>query len=429
MLVDVVVRTDCPVADAASPPSSCTLTRFRQNLRKKSVTDYQFYSTTTLAPPASYSAPADFANRCLLENPMSRPDDCLEVSYYGNSLRGNLDRDVVDGPVYTADPVILTCGDPEFRSTVSVVGGVDGKAYLPADSARARGGVCPPGSPVLGDSLADTNAPLVAMPYSGDYLAKALDEIKNLTTPGDYEFTESELAGTPLKIVLSRNVYDPLNPDSKPGDNRIALRAGGKDLTPLYSGSWEKTVLVVRGDVEIEGEYSGVLGVYATGSITITSNLTYAAGASTDSSNMSDLIALVAANDIRISQGLEPGGQRDVYAVLVAVTGGVYTEGWNTARSWAGSPTPPRLRFFGSMASRYQGVFGGYNKGTGELVSGYIKDFRFDPRVMDKTVANTPSFLAPSGDTSGWVRVGFTDAVPCPSSSSDTFLRAYCGLG
>jgi len=70
----------------------------------------------------------------------------------------------------------------------------------------------------------------------------------------------------------------------------------------------------------------------------------------------------------------------------------------------------PNLTFFGSIAARYQGVFGGFDPEEGYLTSGFRKDFTFDFRPLRDPDLTPPFLLSPVGTP--WQRLDVTELPP-----------------
>jgi hypothetical protein len=197
----------------------------------------------------------------------------------------------------------------------------------------------------------------------------------------------------------------------------------GTDQDGLQPLDQAKNSIVVYGDVTISGDVVGSLSVYVTGKIYIDADLTYHSGPTT--ANPTDLTVLVANGGVII---LPPGApeDREVDALLLSLQQGVYVQGWDTdPGSWVGQ-TPPTLHLFGAMASKFQGVFGGYDAATGELVNGFRKDFTFDSRLSNNS-SFTPAFTV-SGTSDAWTRVDMSEVAPCPLTSADATIQAICSI-
>jgi hypothetical protein len=319
-----------------------------------------------------------------------RSSSCLDVAFVGAPTTGT---DVIDGPVYTADDRVVVCGNPSFAANpdstkpqVTVAGaGYGGQAWASANDVTA-GSQCPDTiPPLLSSQRVDAN--VLAMPSGATSAQQAADI-------ADPQYVIDQDAAINLAVTGS---------GASASTSLVVTTAAGTQVLPLPSPG----VVVVNGDAAVSGTLAGRLTVFAAGDISIPADLTYASGGT--SANTRDVLALVAGRSISIEQSA-PYPDRSVNAVLVALSGSVYASGWS--ESLTGSPAwdaavasagrAPQLRLFGTIASKYQGVFSGFDPETGEVLSGYAKSFRFDPRPSSGVA--TPAYVV-SPAASSWLRL------------------------
>jgi hypothetical protein len=414
-VVQVTTRTRCASADAAS----CTYTRFQQRLRKRQLFDFMFFTEFSQVAPDQYDgsfAPLTASQAqasCGDKYASARGPDCVEIAYQGQGV----DRDVIDGPLYTRDEHITVCGNPEFRSPVYVARAGNGTGVV---NATARNDTCL-GAPVwsagLPQSANDLQLPDNRTGQAG-FLALA---------PAAYHFTGT--AAKPLVLSLSY--------DAGTGGQTLTVSGGGQLGTqqlPLP----DTGVVVVCGpgsslttctpgaDVNVSGVLRGKLSVYSSGDITVPADLTYQARAEQNVPcgrvTGQDILGLTADGSVHITQTLN-GSRRRVDAVLLALKGSVVVPGWATAQAtpaWSG----PQLCLFGAVASKYQGVFGGYDSATGALISGYHKDFSFDSRLQTDQL-QPPYLLSPVASL--WERLDASEVASC--SGADLTSGSGSGSG
>ena len=152
-------------------------------------------------------------------------------------------------------------------------------------------------------------------------------------------------------------------------------------------------VVFVNGDVEISGAYSQALSVYATGSITITNNITYASPSYSVSFNgegpapvavkdYNNMLGLAAGNNIYLKCN-KTGTECDplnIVGILNARNGSVINKDWKTS-SVIGDP--PKLTIYGSIIAKEQPVVSSYTSTSNyQIVNGWTKNYTYDARLQ-----------------------------------------------
>lgn len=285
---------------------------------------------------------------------------------------GPATQDVVNGPIHTNGPNIWTCGDPIFKGTVEAAG--------PKVSKPQWAFGCYGTQPTFNGTPATVaNAPQIALPTGTQF-----SQLQAIAGP-QYSFTgTTTITASPNGLTINGAAYP-------------------------YPASG---VVYVSGQANVSGVVKGGLTIAATGDIVITNNLTYScagvgviiggAGSScTGASGASpDVTGLITESNIQIAYS--PSGLT-VDAALMAINGTIYTQGWNTNMV---PPTgAPVLTFNGAMVSNFRSVIGAWYGNTGQLASGYQKDFAYDTRLLR---LQPPWFINPLAGA--WSRISLSSS-------------------
>lgn len=403
LVVDSTARTRCMGSE-----SRCLYSRFQQRLRKAEIFDFLFFQQYSTLDPNLYASPLrtwavdNCAERYAYRtNPVTssppRDSSCVNVAYNGES---SARYDIIGGPVYTADDWIVVCGDPQFASSVSVAG----NGYPPPAGTNVWASSrdlnvadrCPITSPSLIPPGQQTvQAPLLQLPDP-----TSAGEAANVASP-DYVF-DAASSSVPVALTLVTTGTGPAS------STTVEVSGSTNDPAAPLPLPDNPGVIVVRGNVDISGTLSGALSVFAAGDISIVGDLRYEGGGTRE--NTRDVLGLTASGSVKITQDAVPV-DREVHAVILATSGSVFVPGWDLSReAEAGWGNAPTLTFFGAMASLYQGVFAGYRADSGEVVSGFRKDFSYDDR-MSTRVLSPPYLLSLTSQT--WQRL---PAVEVPAN-------------
>lgn len=153
------------------------------------------------------------------------------------------------------------------------------------------------------------------------------------------------------------------------------------DITPYSSRN---------GDAFVEGTLKGQVTVATDNDIVITGDLTYANAGGTD------VLGLVAQNNVSLYHPVDGRGQEmladgqmkdvQVWGALLSVQHSI-----NVQNHAYGSPRGD-FTVHGSIIQRWRGAVGTFNSGTGRTMTGYRKDWHWDPRLR---YAKPPRYLDP----------------------------------
>jgi len=462
VVVEVTLRTRC-----AGDPDRCIYTRFQQRLRRTQFFEFALaQELATLAPEALFPAGSfdagavnrdaflkyrsacgnrrglvragvvlDLAvllGRTFSESGSFVPDGtdltvegCVDMAYQSDAATTS--TDVLRGPVYTADDFITVCGSPDLSSVF-----VSGRGWDNGNPTRDayRGS---PSSSCSGSSLSakqETRVPMLLQPPPLDVLADA-------EAADGAEVLEKVNPNSPVVAVFAEDVVTFTNAVLRSGADCRVRGVGGVEC-PV-----DGEVLVVRNpspslgsdyasvDLHVSGDVDGKVSLVVDGSVAIVDDLVYdpAANLAALRSNSSDVLTLTATERIEIWQSCASDASprydnctddhedRTVHGVLTSGLGYIGVPDWQYNTD-AGR-TQKTLTFFGSIASRYQGVYGAYVEAgvtDRRLVSGFYKDFAHDDlsRIVnsgdptrDSVEEQLPFFV--ETETAVWTRVDVTE--------------------
>ena len=162
------------------------------------------------------------------------------------------------------------------------------------------------------------------------------------------------------------------------------LETGNVEVSML--GRSEKQVLLadnltvfVDGDVILKG---GILKGKATlgcsGDIKIEDSVVY-------KDKSSDVLGLVARNDIVLDTDYNTQRDIEINAVLMALNGSFYVNEY-----YLGIPRG-NLKIFGGLIQYSRGPLGTFNSSTGQAVSGYLKNYEYDKKLLNTPPPNYPT--------------------------------------
>lgn len=451
--VTATVRVRC-----AGSETRCVYASFQQRLRSAQFFDFMLsHELTALAPEAlfasgsleSVDAAAYAAYKAACSErasvradvsfpPLSRtvgvtthtdgtyvPSDsvnvggCVDIAYQSDSANG----DTLQGPIYTTDDYITVCDSPTLGDVFISGPGFYGEVYRPSLS-------CGPATPPPGATWV-VNQPYLVQPTSEKVLNDALAGVSDVL-----EFMKADPA-VPVEIRFT------------PGEVAVSGVDGGPTLAE-YAGK----VIVIRApasnwgsvDVLVSGTVAGVVSVVVDGSVAIDDDLVYA-GAVTEgcvapngsqhdgaclaglAGEDADVLSLTATERIEIWQECQnPGDQsctngssanRFVHGVFTSPQGYIGVPDWQeNIDTTAATAARGTLYVYGSVASRFQGVYGSYGPAIGgvrSLLSGFNKGFTHDDRLTrftrgENTLAALPPYIVKSR-IPVWVRLDVSEVA------------------
>ncbi len=357
-------------------------------LRRHTFLDYVYFTNYETRDPAWYT-PADYAawasaNCGYWRNgrgsaTYSGSSGCVELNFIA--------QDSIVGPFHTNDS-ILTCGTPTFGG-----GGATRIELNPPSPGWRANGSCA-GSPTFSGQLITADNVLPMPPTNlallGDVLpAYVFTGSKNITL-GATTFNITDVA---TGITTSNVAY--------PSNGLIYVKNGACGVgysadTPLAQPSGCANVFV-HGTAGTSVTIASQKDVIADGDIRYTNDA---------------LIGLVANEFVRVQHVITPASTSTCTANAAPILSDIRIEAaiLSLAHSFAvdsytcGSPLGT-LHVFGSIAQNYRGAVGTFSGGT--LNSGYVKDYRYDPRLAYRS---PPHFLDPV--SASWRLLNEHEQVP-----------------
>jgi Tfp pilus assembly protein PilX len=184
--------------------------------------------------------------------------------------------------------------------------------------------------------------------------------------------------------------------------------AGNRSIScQINNGAWvtgvaypANGVIYVQGTAQVEGKIKGQVTVGCNGDIRIMDNIVYNTDPRTDPTS-TDLLGLVSdANVVMMNTTANKDvADETVMAAIMALNTSWTVESYNS-----GSPRG-KLIVYGGIIQKKRGPVGTFNSGSGVIVTGYEKNYSYDPRLMD----NPP----PAFPTTGQVeKVAWTEIDP-----------------
>lgn len=337
-------------------------------LRRQNLIDFIWFTDFETLDPAAYSSSSDvtWATQNCATYRNLRHDDCEEIAFITN--------DYLQGPVHTNDSVRV-CGNPTFgrdtRDAIEIVG-------QPPYTSKG----CTDSKTVKGTGL--KNAQPLAMPSSNAELA-------NIATP-NYRFTgktEIELNGTTMSVKNTARTGGSWVTMNMPANGVIYVANTACSVGYVRSQTYAKQPTGC-GDVWISGSYSRDLTIGADNDVVIDDNLVRAKGAD------GSLLGLIANNFVRIYHPVDSkaspcanatGSVKDltVEAAILALQHSFIADNWFCGRLGT-------LKVYGAIAQKYRGTVGTTNTATGQVSTGYLKNYEYNNRLRYR---EPPYFLDP----------------------------------
>ena len=180
------------------------------------------------------------------------------------------------------------------------------------------------------------------------------------------------------------------------GDTAVALLADGTMRVTNTGGGIRNQVMplppngvlyVEGGSVTLQGTLKGQLTIGTSGDVRVVNSVTYASDPRVNPQSK-DLLGIVAGQNVTVARGAPNNVTID--ASIMALNRSFGVEGW-----WE---RPPRgtLSVYGGIVQANRGVVGSFNGSNGTKLSGFTKDYRYDPRLRSMS----PPFFPTTGDYS-----------------------------
>ena len=263
--------------------------------------------------------------------------------------------DQLSGPVHTNSHFHIS-GDPAFTDVVSCVD--DAISYM-------HGG--PPNDNPSFAKGVKFGAPEIEMP------SKALD-LRTAAVQDGYHFTGATTIALNADGTMNvTNSHDNLLNQNMPlPDNGAIFVTGAQAGDNLW----------------ISGTLNGQLTVGTNRDLIITDDITYNTDPVTNPDS-TDILGLIAEKDVIISQNAP--SNLTIQASILALDDSFYVE------NWAGLPPKGKLNIYGGLIQDARGPIGLFNPATNTIISGYSKNYVYDPRLRNIP----PPFFPTTGDYVG----------------------------
>ncbi len=164
------------------------------------------------------------------------------------------------------------------------------------------------------------------------------------------------------------------------GNTTITLRSDGTMLVTNPAMGWVNrsqslplngAIFVNGGNVTVSGTLDGQLSIGASHDIIVSGNLRYADDPRVNAQS-NDILGLVAERNVVIARTAP--ADVELQASIMALNSSFTVEQW-----WQGPPKGT-LSVYGGMIQKSRGPVGTFSSSTGQKVSGYSKDYRYDSR-------------------------------------------------
>jgi len=362
-----------------------------------------------------------------------------EYAYFSNHEGDNIwfyDGDTIDGRLHTNGQLRID-GSPTFKGLVTSATepiiwggghqhleifepygyrlGVD--EYIPLPQNRdisgmdnpqslqsiAMGGWTSPGSGVYvpHDGIGNRTG--------GIYVDGNLDAL-SLTTESGLSVMKFNQGGidTTITSLPTGSVYDGTTITS----DKTVIQEGTDD--PIYYNGFTNGLLYVNGEIEsleaIEtspgnGGHQGKLTIAATGDITITNDVKYNSIIENEDIDIhddddedlpliTDSLGLISENDIVLNT-INSITDLEIHAILMALGDSIRNQDYNLSNYYKDTG---ELTIFGGLIQVQRGPVGTFNSWTGEIETGYDKDYNFDDRMTDPNLDAIPPYFPTTGN-------------------------------
>jgi len=279
-----------------------------------------------------------------------------QLFWWGSRPIWFITGDLLHGPFHTNDRLNIS-GDPIFDGPVSSV----------SPTINYYNGGPPNDNPVFEESLSLGVSP-IPMPSTADMI--------------DSLSVQAEASGG---LRLSGNSIVMLLPDGTMNVTNEAMEWENENMPIPSNGA----LFVSDGYVDVSGTLNGQLTIGTNRSIYIVGNLIYHDHPSVNPSS-TDIMGLVAQNNVYVDQYAPFDISIDAYIVALNTSFGVE----NYASGLKGV-----ISLYGGITQYRRGPVGTFNSNTGERVSGYSKNYNYDPRLSGMA----PPYFPPARSAEGWI--------------------------
>ncbi len=235
-------------------------------------------------------------------------------------------------------------------------------------------------------------------------------------------FLGSASVRLPQQTDMLQSIIDMSNAGGlhlKGGNASIKMNAGGdltiqakNDKSGLYTTPTtipipsNKVIYAEGGDVSLQGNLNGILTIGTDKNIWIDSNIKYHDKTGVDYTG-SDMLGLVALNNITVSKSARGNSGLEIDAYLVAINGSFQVDHFNDYN------INGDLVQFGGLCNFMDGPTGMFNPLTNKIVSGYNQICQYDARFGDVFTSTLPVGFPPARDSNNRIayrKVSFSES-------------------
>ena len=360
----------------------CVTASFQQRLRKPQFYDYMQLNTNMIIDP----------NDALLGGTYSS-DNCENLSFatYSTKCKDLIPAyrwsDTYTGPVYLGDSKLLIC--PSIGSSIPTptrslpyfssveITGNGGSSWTSANDYRGDTGCASESS--VASSIPVTRVSALNFPTTTD-IANSISSAGSNAYQINAPSGNVSLNLTPAGV----NWTSSTGSGSVPGNSVIRVNGGATTNLNSNCKSYSSLTIITDGDIVIDCD------------ITLNDQAT------------SSLALISVSGSVVIKQVANDTDTRVINAVLISINKSVYVDSWNS-RMYVYGGNEPKLSITGTIAGRFQGVFGSYDSLSGTLSGGYKKDFKWDVRFRDPDLARNLFPWLPRPITTDWRRLDLTE--------------------
>jgi hypothetical protein len=262
--------------------------------------------------------------------------------------------DTVWGPMHT-NKTLKTKGKPVFYGKVTAFLGISPEPWKPASKAEFLGGW------EIGME--------VDMPTDMTPLLNAAN------------------AGNGAAPMNTKSLYDKeVEFDFQADGSVIRTVDGGPPDTTTVANIAPTGAIYGTDDIRVKGTFNGQLTIYTDKEIWIDDDIVYADNPLSNP-NSDDILGLVAKNFINITDNAaNNSGDVNIQATILAIDGSYQAENYNTR------PPGNTIQLTGSVAQYHRGPVGTFN-GSGTLMSGFYKNYRYDGRLNTIAAPHFPTIV------------------------------------
>lgn len=260
--------------------------------------------------------------------------------------------DTLSGPVHSNDHFHIS-GSPVFTDIVSQTD--NAITYMHGGPPQDTPSFVP-GSPIFGTTPID-------MP------SKALDLRTAAVQNGLH------LTGPTTVSLQSNGTMNVTNAHNNWVNENMALPANG-------------AVFVTGGDLSVSGILQGRVSMGTNRNIIITDNITYNTNPQINPAS-TDMLGLISEVDVIIPQSAP--FNLTIQASVMALDESLYVD------NWAAGPPKGTLTIYGGLIQDNRGPVGTFNPATNQKISGYSKNYIYDPRLLN----SPPPYYPTTGDYIG----------------------------